>query len=186
MPGGMYAVMHILSTILLGISTNLDNLLIGISFGFRKKRIGVRTNAAIGLCSALATWAACSLSSLLAGMGRTPNIIGGCLIILIGMWSLLPMGQGGGGACTAEGLTWRETAALGSCLAVNCIPVAFGAGLTGISPWAAALSVGGISVVSIATGNWLGLQTTGVWNAGLLNALGGGILILLGLLELVI
>ena len=36
--------MHLLSTLLLGISTNLDNLLIGVSFGFLKKRIAMKAN----------------------------------------------------------------------------------------------------------------------------------------------
>lgn len=47
--------MHLLSTLLLGISTNLDNLLIGVSFGFLKKRITIKANLVIGLFSAAAT-----------------------------------------------------------------------------------------------------------------------------------
>lgn len=46
--------MHLLSTLLLGISTNLDNLLIGVSFGFLKKRIAMKANLVIGLFSAAA------------------------------------------------------------------------------------------------------------------------------------
>lgn len=46
--------MHLLSTLLLGISTNLDNLLIGVSFGFLKKRITIKANLVIGLFSAAA------------------------------------------------------------------------------------------------------------------------------------
>lgn len=177
--------MHLLSTLLLGISTNLDNMLIGISFGLRQKRITLRTNLIIGLFSAAATYLFCLLSSVLSSFGRTPNLAGGTLIAVIGLYSILNQSKDSRAADTS--LDWRETVILSGCLALNCVPVAFGAGLTGIAPLSAAVSVGIISVVTVALGNQLALRAvTAKLRQWPLEFLGGLIMIMLGITELFI
>ena len=179
--------MHLFTALLLGISTNLDNLFIGLSFGFQNRRIPRLANVVIGLLSAAATCLFCYIASLLAALGRLPNIIGGILIILIGLYTILPHRAREEQACAAADFSRRETLVLGCCLAINCVPVALGAGLTGISPLTAALSVGGISVLSVALGNRLGLAATTIrLNPRLLSIAGGIIRFLLGLTELFI
>ncbi len=178
--------MHILSALLLGISTNLDNLLIGLSFGLQRKKIPPLANGAIGLLSAAITCLFCYLSSLLAVFGRIPNLIGSILIILIGLYAFLPPKKEAADPHPTR-FTWKETAALGCCLAVNCIPVAFGAGLTGISPLAASLSVGIISFLVVGIGNAVGLKVSSLkLNSRLPNCISGAIMICLGLAELFI
>ena len=72
-----------------------------------------------------------------------------------------------------------------SALAVNCIPVAFGAGLAGIHPLAASASVGLLSVLAIRLGNWLGLRASRLpLRAETLRRLGGVLLAGLGILQL--
>ena len=177
--------MHVVSALLLGVSTNLDNLFLGLSLGLQKKKLPFRANAVIGLFSAAVTALFCASSALLSGLGRLPNLVGGGIIITMGLWSLLPGKQDTGSDCYQQGFTWHETLVLGSGLAVNCIPVAFGAGLTGIPPWIAALSVGGISLLCVAAGNAIGLAATVLaLHPRFFVALGSGIMIVLGILEL--
>lgn len=176
--------MHIISAILLGVSTNLDNLFLGMSFGMQKRKITLLCNLLIGLFSASATCLFCYFSSMFSGFGRIPNYIGGAIIILVGIFSLFSKeserGSGGG-----VPLSLKESILLGTGLAINCIPVAFGAGLSGMPPWLASLSVGLLSVAVVAVGNRLGLYTSMKINGKFLNLLGGAIMILLGVIELV-
>ena len=180
--------MHLLSTLLLGISTNLDNLLIGVSFGFIKKRINLKVNLVIGLFSAAATCFFCFFSSLFSGFGRMPNITGGIIIILIGAYSLVPLKEYDSKQYRDTRFSWKDTVVLGSGLAVNCIPVAIGAGLTGLSPISASLAVGMLSVLSIAVGNRIGFTASAskVLRPRTFCVIGGIIMIALGILELFI
>ena len=107
--------MHLLSTLLLGISTNLDNLLIGVSFGFLKKRIAMKANLVIGLFSAAATCFFCYFSSMFSRFGRIPNIIGGIIIILIGAFSLILSKEYDGIMERHHGLGQRSCHKLHSC-----------------------------------------------------------------------
>ena len=122
--------MHGISICLLGIATNLDNLCIGMAYGCRGQKIGVRVNAYIALISGLISLVLCLFSSCIAeGLQTLPNFIGACLLIAIGIWTLWPKQQKET-AVAAQASAW----VLGLALAVNCIPAAFGAGLTGLSP----------------------------------------------------
>jgi len=175
--------MHFLSVLLLGISTNLDNLFIGFSYGLRRKKVPFWANAVIGACSAAATWASCRISSLVSGFGKAPNLIGGAVIVLVGALSLLPSGSKD--AARAGRMTFGEAAALGGSLAVNCVAVAFGAGLTGISPPAAAVSVGALSFAAVASGCAAGLRASKVrTRPETLAAVSGMLMIALGAAEM--
>lgn len=178
--------MHVLSILFLGISTNLDNLLVGISYGLQKKRVSILSNAAIGLFSAAATFLFCSLSALCASLGKIPNVLGGFIIILLGVYSLFCTPKTAKEENPPSPCVWKETAALGAALAVNCVPVAFAAGLTGIPSLWAAVSVGLASVLCVGAGNRLGINAAVKIRPKLLNAIGGGMLIVLGCLEIII
>ena len=159
--------MQLLSALLLGISTNLDNLLLGLSLGIGQKKIPSASNWVIGLFSAL---------------GPAADIAGSAVILLMGFLSLRPPRENAGGQ---DCCSWSDTAILGAALAVNCIPVAFGAGLTGIHPLAASASVGFLSVLSIRLGNWLGLHAAALpVRPAALQRLGGLMMVGLGLLQL--
>lgn len=175
--------MHLFSVFLMGISTNLDNLLLGLSLGLQKKKLCFWANVLIGFLSAAVTAVFCVLSATLSSLGKLPNVVGGGIIIAVGLWSLLPAHQEA--SCYQAGFSWRETWVVATGLAVNCIPVAFGAGLTGIPPWAAALSVGGMSLLCVAAGNAIGLAASGLQlRPRLLAVIGGGLMIVLGVIEM--
>ena len=174
--------MHLLSSLLLGISTNLDNLFLGFSLGVRQKKLTAASNWLIGLFSAAATCLFCCVSSLCAGLGPSVNLVGAVLLFLLGIWTLFPSSTAGEASCNRQ-----DTAILGTVLAVNCIPVAFAVGLTGIHPLAAALSVGLLSVLAMRLGHVLGLRTAALpLGEAPLRYLSGGTMMLLGLLQLLV
>jgi putative Mn2+ efflux pump MntP len=55
--------MHFLSAVLFAVSSNMDNLVLGLSYGIQKKRIGWRANLLVALISLAGT----ALSMLLGG-----------------------------------------------------------------------------------------------------------------------
>lgn len=177
--------MHWLSILLLGISTDLDNMFLGISLGLQGKQIRFLMNAVIGLFSAAATLFVCFFAAQTVTHGRVPNLIGGGIILLAGILSVLPHRETQ--PSTPTSLRWHDIALLGVSLAVNCVPTAFGAGLTGLSPWAAALSVGLLSIFAVAVGNRLGRTATTLrLGQRTLRLLGGAMMIGLGLMEVLI
>lgn len=172
--------MQLLSALLLGISTNLDNLFLGMSLGVARRRISAGANWLIGLFSAGATGLFCCLSARCAALGPVVHRVGGGLLTAVGLWTLLPSGGADADRCAAQ-----SAAVLGAALAVNCIPVALGAGLAGIHPLAASVSVGLLSVAAIRLGNWLGLRAAVLSvRAEALQRLGGLLLVGLGVLQL--
>ena len=173
--------MPLLSALLLGAATNLDNLFLGFSLGVQQKRLSPASNWIIGLFSAAAACLFCCISTLCAWMGPAAAAAGALLLLLLGVLSMLPARTTAEPGC----VTRQDTAILGATLAVNCIPAAFIAGLTGVHPLAAAASVGFLSVLAMRIGNLLGLRAASLpLRDALLRRIGGGIMLLLGLLQL--
>ena len=176
--------MHIISAAFLGISTNLDNLLIGFSYGLQGKRISVKANLLIGLISVAATYVFSLATSFCGHLGRLPNIIGGVAIILIGLWPFISKKNSDDEKITIR-TGFNGMLILGVSLAINCIPISIGAGLTGISPIIAAVSVGLFSTIFVGAGNYSAMKTKKLpLNSRLLEILGGAMMIVLGIIEI--
>lgn len=183
--------MHILSVLLLGVATNLDNFIIGMSMGFQGKRIGPARNGVIAALSAAAAFVCCYISSLCASLGRIPNILGGVLLILLGAGPLMlhrktraqeagcPARSGGPGV-----LSWRETLVLGLALAANCLATAFAAGMTGLGPMPVALVTGVFSLLCVGLGNLLGRRGSRLVSGPWLELAAAVLLILIGIWEI--
>ncbi|MGN0989110.1 MAG: manganese efflux pump [Eubacteriales bacterium] len=180
--------MDLFSVVLLGIATNIDNLIIGASFGVRKKNIPPLKNLFIAVVSGVAAFAACLFAGLCGFLGPAADIIGGILLIFIGVWSLvseiIKSRDGKGESCAlCDVLSFRETAALSAALAANSIPPSFGAGMTGISPFFAAGSVAFFSFFFVAVGVFVGKRAHKVINSGSLGIISSLFLIALGIFE---
>ena len=182
--------MHIFSILLVGIVTNLDNLVLGAAFGLKRRHIPIGANAIIALLSGLVTWIFGYLSFLLAQLDRWPNYLGGALLILLGLWSMRPGPQKQeepeSCACTppSQRIAPGQALMLGAALAVNCLPVALGAGLTGIAALPTGLCVAIFSFLSVGAGNYLGVHTGLRLREDRLNRLSGLGMAALGILEM--
>lgn len=184
--------MHIFSAVFLGIATNLDNFMIGLSVGLEGKRISFFSNLAIALSSALAGLLSGYLASLCTGLGRWPGYAGGGLLILLGLWPLL-FAKGQERAPQkkeqrdyAAYIGVRKTLVLGVALAVNCVAAAFGAGMTGVAPAVGAGMIGLGSFLAVGLGALLGRATSAKVRGGWLEKVSAGMMILIGILELFI
>lgn len=172
--------MHGISICLLGIATNLDNLCIGMAYGCRGQKIALRMNACIALISGLISLVLCLFSSCIAeGLQTLANFIGACLLIAIGIWTLWPKQQKET-AVAAQASAW----VLGLALAVNCIPAAFGAGLTGLSPIWLGSTVAVFSFVTVGLGNRLGCSARERWPGRLLDVVSALCMLVIGVVEM--
>lgn len=83
--------MHILSSFLFAISANIDSLVVGLSYGTKKIKIGLASNFVIAFISVAGT-----ILSMLVGKTiinfipeNVSNSLGSIILILIGVWTLL-------------------------------------------------------------------------------------------------
>ncbi|MFQ9798273.1 MAG: hypothetical protein ACLR23_04330 [Clostridia bacterium] len=127
--------MGLLSIVFLGIATNLDNLFIGIAFGARKRNITLLQNVLIASISAITAYVACLFAVLISShFSVYANIAGSIFLLLLGFIGLLKPTPSNSEVSVDRPLHIKETALLGGSLAINCLPVAIGAGSAGISP----------------------------------------------------
>ena len=184
--------LYLISALLLGIATNLDNMLIGLSAGMRGKKITLAANGAIALSSGIVSYLLCRLAVLATYLGQFSNYLGGGLLIAIGIWPLLPRSMREEGAsqvltdCESSRLDVREVLTLSLALAFNCLPASFAAGLTGLSPEAAAIAVALCSLCFVWLGGLLGRILKNAGSGKLLTILSSVAMVLLGLLEIFI
>lgn len=137
---------HFLSVMLFAVSSNIDCLAVGLSYGMRKLRIGWAAGAVIGAGSFFGT-----ALSMLAGQGIAvllppwlPNLIGGFIIFAVGAAGFIrcalrraPEQEHGGNIS----LTWKGAAVLGAALAANNAGLGIGASITGMRVLPTALAV---------------------------------------------
>lgn len=182
--------MIVLTILLLGIVANLDNVGISISYGLRFNRIPLKYTLTISVISALFAYIALRVGAELAETLSVlfANFIGGSLLICIGVWLLYK------NLLTAQpekpnrlvAIGWKEALLLGFLLAINCLSIGFGAGITGVPPLHAALSIGVFSVISIVIGVQLGQQLGRSWFGRHSDAIAGVLLVIIGLYEMFI
>jgi putative sporulation protein YtaF len=81
---------HLLSSILLAISSNVDNFAIGVAYGVKRIRIGIFSNLIIALFSGLGTYCSMSVGAMI---GRFLSVhlakfLGSGALVLIGIWGI--------------------------------------------------------------------------------------------------
>ena len=177
--------MDFLSISILGIATNLDNLFIGIAFGARKRRITLFQNLLIALISAVTAFVTCLFAALISShFAVYANIAGSIFLLLLGLCGLLRPASASPDSPLDQPLHIKETALLGGSLAINCLPVAIGAGSAGVSPLGLSASIFLFSVFVLAVGTHFGNKLASCCRERTLNALSSLLLILIGAWEL--
>ena len=150
------------TTIVLGIGANMENLPVGLAYGFRGVPIGLARNLVIAVVTTVAT-----LLPLTAGRGlrgylppQLPDIVAGSLLIGLGFFNIwierrkarekpaIPSGS----QAKEKPLGLRETVVLAGALSINNVALGFAGGFAGLDPGTVALSVGGFSILLL----WLG------------------------------
>jgi len=195
--------MHAAAIVLFAFSSNIDNFLLGMSYGIKKIRIPFLSNLIIGLITFAGT-----LVSMLAGKSllhvlpaTAAKLIGSLIVTGIGVYYLLKFlwgklhkkaaqGQDGEpyGKYDKDGsgrIEWGESFALGFALSVNNMGLGVSASLAGLSVIAAALSSLLCSLVFIAVSNAFGKSCIARFLGGFAEPLASVLIILLGIYEMV-
>lgn len=177
--------MHIVAEIMIGVAANLDNMVIGISYGLSGRRIKWVHNAFLALISGGFSAAAGALARLM--VFRHTNIaaaLGTVLLIIMGIYTIID-GFRHNKVVTEcnKKVSWIETSYLGVILGVNCIPVSFGAGLSSV-PWLnLSLIITLCSFIFVNLGNYIGYFARRRYNQRWINVASGVLLIITGVIE---
>ena len=171
------------------VSSSIDNLGVGISYGIRKIRIGIGANLLIGFICFLMSIVGISfgvwLSKILPGM--FPMIIGSFFLIIIGIRIILlavprkkvlaVSDENSNPSLSIKGILknpevadvdnsgeigWGEAMILGVALSANALTNGLGAGLLGFSPFAISLIAAIGSIISVWVGVKLGHKLSDV------------------------
>jgi putative Mn2+ efflux pump MntP len=176
---------NIFSILLIALATNLDNLCAAVALGIRQKRIPPAANLAIALISGIVALIASAAASFLLHYISVAGILGGVLIATMGVWTVASaFKRHVEENVQCERLGAKQTILLGCALAINCLPVAFGAGAAGLSC--------GLTGLFIAAFSFLCMELGALWGGRLgrnlkpvcVNVLSGGLLIILGVLQI--
>ncbi len=184
--------LHLLSFLLFGVSSSMDNLVVGLSYGMKKAAINWLINALVGCISFTGT-----LLSMLFGKSLLiflpqglANLLGGLIIILIGVIGLGHFFVSGKSSPSDETavrvLTIRQTFLLGAALTANNIGLGIGASITGLPPLPTALCSLCFSLLFLYAGNWIGRTKLPGYINQFAEPLANFLMILLGLYEIFI
>lgn len=195
--------MQFFSIMLFAVSSNLDNLIIGVSYGIKKIRIPLLSNLVIAFMAFAGT-----LLSMLCGEHITKwlpagaaNAIGSILLIGIGLSGLIQYGYNRRRR-KPDDVQWpihapekydknsdktlelKETVSLGAALTVNNIGLGVGASMSGLSVWKTAAVSSFFCIALMLLGNCIGKRCASKRFEKYSEIISGVIIILLGIFEL--
>ena len=196
--------MAVLSWVLFALSTNLDNLVIGLSYGLRGIRVRLESGQLVGglvlAGTLLSLWAGQGLQFLLPPV--LARLLGSLVMAGLGLSSLWGVWKGKRGrqagaeeeqwpqkhperfgrAATRQ-IEWRESLALGGALALNNLGLGLGAGAAGMPVLAAGAAVFFMSFGLLYAGNFLGRKKKRRGSGRGAQAVSGLLMLLLGVGE---
>lgn len=202
--------LHPLPILLIAVSSNLDNVGVGTSYGVRKINIPLTSNLLIAAITAIGTFVSVLLgeSVYLFITETTAGLLGGGIIILAGLWvtfqegflrgQMLNPGSSGYGFRhiiqilddpiaadwdSSGNIDSKEAAALAFGLTINNIPNGVGAGMLSLNIYAMTAVVFLVSIVTIRLGIYLG-QLGVRWVGKSAGPLAGLLLVFVGLYEI--
>jgi putative sporulation protein YtaF len=201
--------MHFLSILLIGLAANLDNLGISVSYGLRSTKIPFISNLTIAVVSMIFAYLsiiAGKFISIFISIGIA-NFVGGLIIIGIGVKCVVDSFSVKSASSEVKidsnyahvishpvsadvnqdkVISVKESIFLGFALAINCLVMGLGAGITGVSPILTTLSIGLFSLLSIWCGINLGNKICGKNIGKYSNLVAGILLILIGIYEMIV
>lgn len=179
----------VLSLFLFALASNLDTLILAMAWGVRRCPLEAGGRVVIAGVTTLVTWLSLALgraAGALFALGAA-NTLGALVLVVIGLWTLLDwlrkLGQSGPEPADAPtGVLYCVP--LAAALAVNNGGMGVAAGVAGIPPlWASGVNLA-MTLALLEAGWRMGLRTAGTfWNRWAVP-ISGGLLILLGLLEI--
>ena len=188
---------HLLSALLFGVSSNTDNLVVGMSYGIKKMPIRWSENLIVALITFMGTVLSMILgkSVLLFLPQKLAGILGSVIIILIGAVGLVkffmkmkkPEEESEEETeLTLQTLTRTEALILGLALTLNHIGLGIGASITGLPVLSTALCSFLFSLLFLYIGNLIGRSKIAELVGEFAEPLAGLLMIGLGVYEIFI
>lgn len=195
--------MSVLSILLFALSSNMDNFIIGTSYGIKKIQINFAANLVIGVITCVGT-----VLSMLAGRGllgfvpeAAAKLLGSTVLLIIGGACLAKylyqkIKPPGGPSSAADGLEkydkdkskrieLRESLALGCALSINNIGLGVSASMAGLNIAAASAASLICSLLFIYAGNLFGNGCISKFFGKYAEPLASVIIILLGVFAMI-
>lgn len=197
--------MQLFSALLFGISASLDALLMGVTYGLRSIRIGLRQNILISMITLFGTCLSVGFGSLLGPLlpSSLGKWAGSAILILYGLYYLMKSmknmqkkyrknvadsteihcAQRREASKLSPSLSYGSALTLGVALSVNNIGIGLSASIAGLSLLPAAAMTILFSVSFLFLGNHLGRSCLSRWIGDAADPISGVLLIILGVWE---
>ncbi len=190
--------MELFSVIMFAVSSNLDNLAVGISYGIKRVHISALPALLIGLITLGGTMVSMALGKNLLPFlpGRFAQLLGSIIILAMGgygtvcFWTKRVRANGAGTSdantisLPLRQLALREAAVLGTALAVNNMGLGIGASISGLQVLPASAASLCFSLLFLVLGNRAGR----LWLSSLIGRyaepIASGVMVLLGVYQL--
>lgn len=189
--------MLLITAFLFSLSSNLDNLIIGISYGIKEEEIPISKNIIIAIITTLGTFIAMVAGKLIEKYisNEIGNILGAVVIILMGLYFILvSIKEIKGKEKTAENfheqvaikvnITTKDSILLGIALASNNLGVGVAASIMGLSVFWVCLFTFITSILTILIGQEVGNHVIGKIIGKYDNLISGILLVVLGIIEI--
>lgn len=182
--------MHVLSILLFSVSSNLDNLTVGVGYGIGKMKITYLSNLIISLISALGTFMSMYLGVIISKFlnEKTTNLIGSGILIIIGIFFCYSffksINKQEVNNVENKSLDIKGAISLGFALTINNFGVGFGASIAGLNAVLTSLITFFISVVFLESGYLLGDDFLGKIFGKYSELISGLIIIFIGFYEI--
>lgn len=198
----------IVSALLFSLSSNLDNIVVGLAFGIKKIRLDAVSNLIVAVITTAGTVIAMFFGKWLSGYipGRIGNYLGAGIIILLGVYftiqgmiKLIKEKKSGSYAMKSTNemaekmdasvhdkthIQYRESVAVALGLTFNNLGTGIAASITGVNIGLTAICTFVISLIALWTGFRLGRHVVGPLLGDYAPAISGVLLITLGLIEM--
>ncbi|MFO0585680.1 MAG: manganese efflux pump [Anaeromyxobacter sp.] len=182
---------HLLSSILLALSSNVDNLGVGVAYGVRRRHVRLRHNLLVAGVTGAGTLAAVAFGEWVNDFmsEEAANLVGAAVLVALGVSTLAQALRGGAAAGTgsrhaAGGATGgREALALALSLTLNNLGAGIGGGISHLDLVLTTALTALTSVAALAGGEALGRRMTGSLPAPALGVAAGALLVALGVVE---
>lgn len=200
----------LLSALIFSLSSNLDNIVVGMAYGIKKIRIGFLSNLIIAILTSVGTFISMSLGAYLSHIlpGNLTSILGALIIIIVGFYfsfesfiklikehhyksvALKDLSEMVDYAELSDqdhsgDLNFKETLMVGLSLSFNNIGTGIAASLGGVNLLIAICFTFLMSFITLYVGLFLGSNVFGRFMGKYAPLISGLLLILLGSIQLI-
>ncbi len=184
----------IIASIILSLSTNIDNLAVGTAYGIKKLNVGLVGNLIIAFLSGISTFASMSLGDVINHF-FAPNLahkLGSGILILIGLVTIGKIVKQQLNQETLsddvanKNMTWQEATILGLALTITNLGTGIGAGIAQLNLVLTSCLSFVSSLLMIGGGAFLGKAFATYYSGHRLELISGILLVFLGIYEYLI